>query len=419
MKKHRKIKRTISIFVMFALCMNMLTLSAWSVGLERSSTGDPWQGISEETRQKMVLQEKPLQAWEVLYELFEFVDDVGNVYPDDFAGGWIDGGNLHISLTENADISRYKELLRDFDCVVFETAKYSLNELNRIRRTVSDTLQKEGFSIIGHGVDEMNNKITLTYSQSDNVSEMALRSSLADTGICEKLFVLEKGGQIEFHNAPNVVGARSVLIRRNGNNIGTVSIGACGEWGIGATGFITSGHGLRVRDTVHWPTSPHTEIGSVVSVQFHSGGFGDYALVVLNQTGGAILTRQFFDGSNNQNFTDANISDPPQGSIVLRNGAATPATTTARVASRDWADEPNSLRGITMATITNNVIPQGGDSGGTIRVSHTVDSTGNLVAVSDTRFAGVLSAGGTLSSGARYIAFTPPRYLSGFVAQTW
>jgi hypothetical protein len=142
------------------------------------------------------------EAWRILYELFE-VKDGFVTYTDDFAGSWISRGNLYIALSsDESDWGVYRELLNGFECVVFTSAKYPLNELNKIRGIVFNALNDNGYPVIGDAVIEKENKIELTFGNK-KFFRNRVRSFLSETirsddylsglGIETGLFVLKTG----------------------------------------------------------------------------------------------------------------------------------------------------------------------------------------------------------------------------------
>ncbi len=137
--KHNGIKAILSVLTVAAMC------------LSGSFTAFAESGKSQ------------LQAQDALASLtntFEISKSGEYIYPDDFAGTWYDDGILHVVVTDEHGISDYKEILKDHDCVEYELARFSLNELSDIQKKLSGDMQSiEGLVTIG--VDQKHNKIRL------------------------------------------------------------------------------------------------------------------------------------------------------------------------------------------------------------------------------------------------------------------
>lgn len=94
-------------------------------------------------------------ANETLYASFE--QNGTYIYPEDFAGTYIDYDTLCVLVTEGGDIDRYNSVLSDFDCVKYQSAEYSYNELfSEVQRAAEEELSETG--VIGYGVDVLENK---------------------------------------------------------------------------------------------------------------------------------------------------------------------------------------------------------------------------------------------------------------------
>ena len=70
--------------------------------------------------------------------------------------------------------------MREFeDIVVFETARFSLNELNELRESIFETFGKE-YQIISHSVDERQNKVNLGFLELNDNFKASLSSELSE-----------------------------------------------------------------------------------------------------------------------------------------------------------------------------------------------------------------------------------------------
>lgn len=156
-----------------------------------------------------------LDAYFVLSNSFKVEKDGNVTYPNDYAGSWIEDDKLVIAIvpSENAktnnsvESNKYKELLSEYDSVIYTTAKYSLNELDTIRHTVFNELKDET-TIVSHYVDVAENKISLGFLEYEEASifhsldtliseSNILNENLSNNQTMSDLFILRKDELIE------------------------------------------------------------------------------------------------------------------------------------------------------------------------------------------------------------------------------
>jgi hypothetical protein len=350
----------------------------------------------------MQAQEVPLQAWNEMLLSFGMNDEMNSwVYPDDFAGGWVNWDKLHIAVTSDstATMSRYDAIFAGYnDTIVYEPARYSLNELNRIRESLFESMRAD-FPIIGHHVSEQTNQIVLTFSELNDTVERDVKSflsrtakqdrTLSDMSISSDLFVFEKGEMPELQN--NLVGGMDY-------HFGT--IGACGSWWNGSRrmqGFITHGHGgLRegdpaMRDGVH--------IGTFRVVRF---GRGDFGFVEI-EPGIGLTNRVYTLNQHTEEPFIGSFYDPPVGTILNRYGDTTKRGI-VRVTAVDQPGHGTSTR-LTVAVIIAGTQTNSGDSGGPYFLYNNQNGTAT--------FAGVHQGG---ISG--HVWFTPQIVFAAFEVRT-
>ena len=144
----------------------------------------------------------PLEAWDVLSTCFRVREGGGTEYPPDYAGAWIDGDELHVALVPEAENGPdYDSLLAGFGCVVFEEAKYPLNDLlalgNRVFRRLGETCRvyvigpDERENLLRLGADRSEDKDEI-YEKIDGIlDEESLRTGVFEGIRAEDLFVVE------------------------------------------------------------------------------------------------------------------------------------------------------------------------------------------------------------------------------------
>ncbi|MCL1832041.1 MAG: S1 family peptidase [Oscillospiraceae bacterium] len=311
-----------------------------------------FEDLDPKIRRMMEVQVQAGEAWQVMYDaLFEIHDDGGTTYPDNFAGGWLSGRFLHIALTDG-DTSAYDKVLADYaSIIVYEKAEHSLNDLDKARFIVSDALRGEGYEV-GHGVDEVQNKINLEVIDLDRKSaakidtllsayvtdskRMSLDSdnrgksrAMRDVGIDESVFIVREGFEIE--RQVGLCGGDEIVegvIRGNSFQPMTgYTLGACGTVyagnGIDRKGFITTGHikGISVGKEIY--TYNGNKIGKVTHFSYGTtGGYAtpsDWAFIEITNSNYTMTNKVYYQGGSPISVV-GNDSDPPVGRKLHRYG---------------------------------------------------------------------------------------------------
>ncbi|MDR2044961.1 MAG: hypothetical protein LBQ15_11520 [Clostridium sp.] len=98
--------------------------------------------VIAEYEAKAAIQREATQAYAALSETFGVAEDGATIYPDDYAGAWIEGSILHVALTslDSHVTANYDNLFSSFSCIVYEAAEHSLNELHVIQNAVFDAI---------------------------------------------------------------------------------------------------------------------------------------------------------------------------------------------------------------------------------------------------------------------------------------
>ena len=79
------------------------------------------------------MQEEATEAYSELRSLFGVSESGEDVFPDDYAGAWIEDNDLIVGLTSLESVEKYDVVLSEFDCVQYVEMEYSLNELYELR----------------------------------------------------------------------------------------------------------------------------------------------------------------------------------------------------------------------------------------------------------------------------------------------
>lgn len=415
------------------ICLMLIAVLGISLNVSRVAASQELPDDSASTPAIFLQQAEALEAYSVLCSTFS-VDSDGNVtYPDSYAGAWIEDNKLHIAITSSgtsdmfslASSNNYISLLSDYDCVVYETAEYSLNELNDIRYSVFEEL-KEDYAIISHYVDVKENKINLGFLNYDEtevydsletiaIETRVLNNTLANYGAkysdFSDLFILSVDEL--FDTEASLYGGME--INRGSSSGPGRSIGVCGTFTTTFKttydGIITAGHNLEINGTNSTLYRDGKEFGLVTVLMWKDYGNGDWACVQL--TDFDKITNKIYGSSSKytRNITGT-LDDLPVGAAVMKYGFKS-GYSEATVSAQDVTktdSSGNRIKGLTSATLTSGT-SDGGDSGGPY---YTQGSAGG----NNYNFVGV-HWGSNVNSGGSSICFTPyVRFKSWFTVKT-
>lgn len=151
-----EIKVLISIVMLLA---GMLANKSVPVGsTDRNPAVTETQTDDIDPEEMSYIQYKAIKANDFLYESFEWGES-DYIYPDDFAGTYIDYDTLHVLLTDKSAIPKYSKLLADYsEYVTFDIVKYSYNELYALNEKCFNELKDNNFSVTGCYVDVKKNR---------------------------------------------------------------------------------------------------------------------------------------------------------------------------------------------------------------------------------------------------------------------
>ena len=116
-------------------------------------------------RKAILEQENAVAAYELLDRAFGH-DDLGyTLFPDDYAGSYIEGDKLVLLLTDVSEETqkKYKTWAAQYAGVlVFKEAEYSFNSLNDMSDTLYKDLEDKGYTITEYCVSETTNSIVIS-----------------------------------------------------------------------------------------------------------------------------------------------------------------------------------------------------------------------------------------------------------------
>ena len=350
----------------------------------------------------MLSQENALFASEALMKAFGSDENGTVVYPDDYAGSWINNDVLIISLTDisNETKAKYDDWLGEYaEYVQYEKAEFSYNYLKSKEESIVETLEeKNNVEIVGYTVSQRDNEIVVEVKTNNTASRSlnTLGEEVVD-GIPVSI--------VEVSNAElaySLYGGNGITNLSTGD---TYTLSCCGTYNGNPT-ILTCGHlsNQAVGQTFKDESSQRI-IGNIIYRRYSSGGYGDFQIVSVTNssftTSNRVLTGDSLIGA---------IFYPSVGTTVKFFGRSTGricyGTITETGVTRAYNDG-TQIRGLTKVEITSGSATQG-DSGGPFVI------TGS----DGTRFGGVLH-GISTSLTKVYVYFTPYGYINnaGFSVQ--
>lgn len=415
------IKKILSFILSLTLCL--------SLGMVAFASGDSKVLEDDSALTPSVYQEQAAaqDAYSKLCASFKLTEDGSYVYPDDYAGAWYENGILHVVVTDNDAIAAYKVRLSEYDCVHYEIADYSLNELNYIRSSLYDALRDE-YAAVSHHVDQKTNKINIGFLNieknraninstvfslviDDNVFKSVVSEKVASEDFkLEDMFVFYEGEIVDAE--ASIYGGME--INRGSSSGPGRSIGVSGTFtsnNVSYNGIITAGHNLETSGTNQILYRNGSEFGRVSLLMWKDNGNGDWACVRM--TSSDTLTNKIYGSSSayTRNITGT-IDDLSQGMSLMKYGFSSGyAEATVNAQDQTITDSSGkTIKGLTKATLTSGT-SAGGDSGGPY---YTQGSAGG----NNYNFLGVHWGSNTASGGSN-IWFTPyVRFKSYFTVKT-
>lgn len=327
------------------------------------------------------IQREACLANEVLYKSFEW--DGTYIYPDDFAGTYIDYDTLYILVTEGGSVEKYTVLLADYSNVEYQFVPYSYNTLySETQRVVEEELADA--DVVCYGVDVIENRGYINVLK-DASAKKHLRSYKENDMIY--IEQVDDDGSDE----ASLIGGSPILTSGNWY----LTLGGSGTYN-GSVAFLTCGHDVVVGDSLMAGRKTFATASLVRVANNQSGDFsistaasGYTASSSVLSSGGMAITYQGY------------LLNPTVGTYLYKYGAVggevyCQVTETGVT----WKDTCN----LTVAKIISGS-SELGDSGGPYR--------------SGGYFCGVHK--GTRSEGSDiYVYFTPYTYIydAGFRIKT-
>jgi len=319
------------------------------------------------TQERMRLQEPAILAYNMIMREFIRISDYGMeiIYPDDYAGAFIDeNNNLVVQLTslDRSSVGFYNSLVKYSDVVSFVEVEFSLNELHEFGRMFADMLIENGLQVTSDGIDVINNIYDISLYYADEASISFIKS----------FNLMSRALPI-----PITIGLGSPMnmLLQGGTAIGTSTrpmAASIGATGIGPRGnvLVTTGHitGIYIGMQITFHGMPIGHVAAFRRGHLHGGNpgstQGDWAIVSLNDMGISLMTRRMRTGQELRPFPNDRLL--ALGTTVSGTGFRTLfwsgeiAHRNRRTLMRDgvYVDGLHWVR--------SRTIPDFGDSGGTV-----------------------------------------------------
>lgn len=288
--KHKKV-----VSVLVLICMMSVFLSApWQVeAAEENVSGNVFGDAQSEEepedialwKQKIKMQEEATEAYSELRSLFGVSESGEDVFPDDYAGAWIEDNDLIVGLTSLESVEKYDVVLSEFDCVQYVEMEYSLNELYELRDEMYEQV-KDDIDISCFYVHVAGNNIVYEVLEPVGMAEQKLESKLNTlqasvminsnvNAVTEDLFVIAEGGEVI--KQTDMYGGSQF---EDGGGPG--SVGICGTIHSGQfdyPGFVTCGHGTTITGEGAKVYMDGELYGITFISKYYNNCYGDWAAV--------------------------------------------------------------------------------------------------------------------------------------------
>lgn len=312
------------------------------VKAQSTDTGD-------ELRIKMDAQKNAVMVNELLHNTFQCTSS-GYIYPQNFAGTYIDDDILYILWTTLSDQQRlfYNNLFIEYEgYYTYKFVEYSYNELQKLCEDIYSDIGNN-VQITSYGVDVLRNCAKIGIAKEDwERRNDHLKSLLRTTSPI--YYTAEDWAE----NSVSLMGGTA--ISSNGNGF---TLGMCGTFN-GQNAVVSCGHNMTINEAVKYSS---TTIGTMEYIQTT---YGDYSIILTNNN--ATLTNRVKTGTSDYVEIEGTISNPPVGSIVCKYGRSTGYSEYGEVIATGQTIEFSNT-GLTIRELTtvswDQCAGEGGDSGG-------------------------------------------------------
>lgn len=335
--------------VKIALSIMLSVLMAFAFGVDSSRVQARDKDKEVDIEEMFKIQEEACLANEAIYASFDW--DETFVYPDDFAGNYIDYDTLHVQVTSEEAIENYKPLLEGYDCVCYDVVEHSYNELYKLAESVVDSLPDRK-AFVEYYVDIKDNKAVVCILK--DYKEITKEYLPTD----ERLETIYASGY--------VIEETSVIAGSEISSSGQyLTLGGSGTYESN-TSFLTSGHNLTSGSAVSYNGSV---IGYISVRNYYDYCSGDYA--IISASSGYTATSAVYNSANanstSTTYYGGYLLNPTVGTSLYKYGKAS-YLASCQISQVGVTINSGSytIYGLTKATLTSGS-SAGGDSGGPYR----------------------------------------------------
>lgn len=320
-----------------------------------------------------VIQAEACSANEKLYESFEWCETY--IYPQSFAGTFIDYDTLHVLVTDKSAMNYYIEILSGYQCVEYDIVDYSYNELYTDIERTAESLPEE-IEIVSYGVDIVKNKAFICVMQD---SFAVAKSYIKNNNI------LVEVSENKIIDETDVIGGATISC--SGYSMTLAGSGTYSN----STAFLTCGHSISSGASV---TAASNTIGTISLLQYTNNQYGDYS--IASASSGYTSTSLVYATDGYTIAYTGYLTNPAVGTYLYKYGKESHQAY-CKVERTGITVAPSSsmtIKGMTECSIVTGASTNG-DSGGPYR--------------SGTQFCGV-HHGSSVRDGIAYVYFTPYVY---------
>ncbi len=395
----------------------VLLLVFTMVGAGTSAAADNNQNnIVAEMRMHSIMQEHAVRANDKIVDSFSWGKDGMCIYPDDFAGTYVDGQILKVyvkDLNENSE-EYYISLVEDeAKYVQLISVPYSRNELQAVVDEIAKELIQMNIPVFSYCVDVVNNGIRLT-SNHESVSEIKWIAQ----NRCPHIAVNVVGQDNPPQTTTTYIYGGDTIVNLSYSTT-PFTLGVCGIYaGYGA--FVTAGHTCTaLNQDIKYNNSTGAVFGNVKFRMFPLNStystIGDYAICwVVNNS---FETTAMWKTTSSLFSAIDGSSSPTGGTEVCRYGRVTGmgtgnvSYTNVTVVYDSNTTNPRTVTGMTEVVTTYNGAKNGDSGGPYVRLTNYEDL-----------WCGIQSGGIKNSQGVCTTMYFTPQALicnsTGFVVNT-
>lgn len=310
-----------------------------------------------QTEQTILLQQDALSAC-ALFDKNLPVDENGQIiYPDSYAGRYIDDNGHLIIQVASSDFTPYEYLKDTYPIVELNKVEYSKSFLDNIFEEYKKTCSENEEDYFSAYVDIKTNRVVVEVDDETLSRKSEIKSNLP---------IVYKVG------APMMATSKTIhsgdkLLNKKSNSLSDInkqvyfSAGTSVTYG-GKQAFVTCGHTMEVGDKIY---SGLTRVGTVAFARFANNSMGDFGIVTMegNHTADAHFTLKGTQYANNGAMNQVEIGQVVEKDTENSGYASFEVTATNVSECIGGSDEGNVVvNNMTKAVITEGTV-QSGDSG--------------------------------------------------------